>query len=123
MEAFAFYLLKSVIWLTGFAIVYFLFLQKERFFRLKRYYLVAGILISIIFPLFTFHYQVEIPVPEESVAGLIPADASIIPAIQPVHVAKEFDFRTLLLMVYLTGILLFTYNAVRQIMRLARTIN
>lgn len=123
MEAFAFYLLKSVIWLTGFAIVYFLFLQKERFFRLKRYYLVAGILISIIFPLFTFHYQVEIPAPEESVAGLIPADAVIIPAIQPVLAAKEFDFRSLLLLVYLTGILLFTCNAVRQIMKLARTIN
>ena len=70
MEVFAFYLLKSVIWLTGFAIVYFLFLQKERFFRLKRYYLVTGILISFIFPLFTFHYQVEIPAPEVTVASL-----------------------------------------------------
>ena len=75
MEAFALYLLKSVIWLTGFALVYFLFLQNERFFRLKRYYLVAGILISFIFPLFTFHYQVEIPAPADNFAGLIPADS------------------------------------------------
>ncbi len=79
MEAFALYLLKSVIWLTGFAIVYFLFLRNERFFRLKRYYLVAGILISFIFPLFTFHYQVDIPAPEEIVADLIPANTEITP--------------------------------------------
>jgi TonB family protein len=122
MEAFAFYLLKSVIWLTGFAIVYFLFLQKERFFRLKRYYLIAGILISFIFPLFTFHYQVEIPAPEATIAGLFPTDAGIIPAIQPVQDSKQLDFRTLLLVVYLAGILLFAFNAIRQIMKLARTI-
>ena len=36
MEAFAFYLLKSVIWLTGFALVYILFLRNERFFMLNR---------------------------------------------------------------------------------------
>ncbi len=123
MEAFAFYLLKSVIWLTGFAIVYFLFLQKERFFHLKRYYLVAGILISLIFPLFTFHYQVEIPAPDGPVAGLIQADAGIVTAILPVADSKQFDFRYLLLVVYLAGILLFAFNAIRQIMKLARTIN
>jgi TonB family protein len=123
MEVFAFYLLKSVIWLTGFAIVYFLFLQKERFFRLKRYYLVTGILISFIFPLFTFHYQVEIPAPEVTVAALIPSDAGMVPAIQPVKDSKQFDFRSLLLLVYLTGILLFAFNAIRQVMKLARTIN
>jgi TonB family protein len=123
MEVFAFYLLKSVIWLTGFAIVYFLFLQKERFFRLKRYYLVTGILISFIFPLFTFHYQVEIPAPEVTVADLIPSDAGMVPAIQPVKDSKQFDFRSLLLLVYLTGILLFAFNAIRQVMKLARTIN
>ena len=41
MEAFAFYLLKSVIWLSGFALVYFLFLRNERFFFLNRIYLVS----------------------------------------------------------------------------------
>ena len=45
MEAFAVYLFRSVIWLTGFALVYLLFLRNERFFRLKRVYLVSGILV------------------------------------------------------------------------------
>ena len=47
----------------------------------------------------------------------------MVPAIQPVQDAKKFDFRSLLLLVYLTGILLFAFNAIRQIMKLARTIN
>ena len=41
MEAFALYLLKSVIWLTGFALVFILFLRNERFFLLNRIYLVS----------------------------------------------------------------------------------
>lgn len=61
MESFAWYLLKSAIWLAGFALVYLLFLQNERFFRTKRYFLVAGILISFFFPLITFHYRTALP--------------------------------------------------------------
>jgi len=123
MEAFAFYLLKSVIWLTGFAIVYLLFLKKERFFRLKRFYLVAGILISFIFPLFTFHYQVEIPAPEATVTSAFPPDAVIAPAIQTVEGSKQSDLRSLLLLAYLSGILLFVLNHARLLMKLAQTIS
>ena len=47
METFGLYLLKSSVWLTGFALVYFLFLQDERFFFIKRYYLITGIAASI----------------------------------------------------------------------------
>ena len=61
MEAFAFYLIKSIAWLTGFAVIYFLFLRNERYFTIKRYYLIAGIILSLALPLFSFHYRVEIP--------------------------------------------------------------
>ncbi len=44
MEALATYLIKSSFWLTGFALVYALFLRNERFFALNRIYLVPGIL-------------------------------------------------------------------------------
>ncbi len=49
MEALATYLIKSSVWLTGFALVYALFLRNERFFVLNRIYLVSGILFSIVF--------------------------------------------------------------------------
>jgi hypothetical protein len=71
MEAFATYLIKSVIWLTGFAIVYLLFLRNERYFMLKRIYLISGIFISFIFPIISFHYQVEVPAPAISQAYFI----------------------------------------------------
>jgi len=123
MEAFALYLLKSIIWLSGFAMVYFLFLKNERFFRLKRYYLVAGILISFIFPLFTFHYQVEMPAPPDNITGFAPIDTVIAPAVQTVLKDKTIDYRNILLMIYLSGILFFTFRAVKHIRILLKTIN
>jgi hypothetical protein len=61
MEAYALYLLKSVIWLSGFALVFLLFLRSERFFVLNRFFLVSGILVSLFMPLLTVHYTVDIP--------------------------------------------------------------
>ncbi len=61
MEALGFYLLKSAIWIAGFGLIYAVFLQNERFFRLNRIYLVAGILSSIILPLLTVRYVVTVP--------------------------------------------------------------
>jgi TonB family protein len=123
MEAFALYLLKSVIWLTGFALVYFLFLRNERFFSLKRYYLVAGILISLIFPLFTFHYQVDMPAPAGNFPDLIPSKTEITPSVQTVLSDKQFDFRYILLFVYFSGILFFVFRAVKNSSLLLKTIN
>ena len=76
MEAFAVYLFRSVIWLTGFALVYLLFLRNERFFRLKRVYLVSGILISIFFPVISIHYQVEVPAPVNNFTDTIQTTAA-----------------------------------------------
>ena len=56
------YLLKSVIWATGFALVYHLFLRNERFFGLNRFFLLAGIVVSFIFPFISVHYTVILPV-------------------------------------------------------------
>jgi hypothetical protein len=62
MGALALYLLKSVIWISGFALVYLLFLRNERFFLLNRIYLLAGILTSFFFPFVSVHYTVVLPV-------------------------------------------------------------
>ena len=61
MEALGFYLIKSAVWITGFALVYILFLQNERFFTLNRFYLLTGILASIILPFVTVRYVVALP--------------------------------------------------------------
>ena len=122
MEAFALYLLKSVIWLTGFTLIYFLFLRNERYFRLKRYYLVAGILVSFIFPLFTFHYQVEIAAPGISYRGIVPSDSGTVSGVQQIVQDKNFDIRYLFLVLYLSGVLFLIFKAVRNTRILLKTI-
>ena len=62
MEPFPLYLLKSVIWLSGFTLVYLLFLRNERFFTLNRFYLLSGIMASFLLPLITIRYSVVLPV-------------------------------------------------------------
>ncbi len=123
MEAFALYLLKSVIWLTGFALVYFIFLRNERFFHLKRYFLIAGILVSFIFPLVTFHYQVEMAATQVNPAGIAPSEAVVTTAVNQVSHEKSFDFRFALLLVYLAGIFFLAFRTIRNTGILLKTIN
>ncbi len=115
MEAFAFYLIKSSVWLSGFALVYALFLRNERFFTLNRIFLFSGMLISIIFPLFTWHYTVVLPV--------IPTIEVSEPQIQGIVVAEEsFPTQTILLFLYLTGITFLIFKILRQTMPVFRII-
>ena len=100
MEAFALYLLKSVVWLAGFTLVFMLFLRNERFFVLNRIYLLGGILISFLFPLISIHYTVEIPLVRDfqignAIAGNIQDQGhKLIP-----------DFKQILLVLYVSGVL------------------
>jgi TonB family protein len=115
MEAFATYLIKSSVWLTGFALVYALFLRNERFFTLKRIYLVSGILFSMIFPLFTWHYTVLIPI--------VPSVEISEPQVQGIIVTEEsFNPQNLLLLAYLAGILYLSYRILRQTVPVFRII-
>jgi len=106
MSEFGIYLLKSACWLTGFALVYFLFLRNERFFALKRIFLVSGILVSLIFPFISFHYQVELPPPDFSTLNQEQSILSYSPGVQQVITGNKFDFKDLILCVYLAGLFL-----------------
>jgi TonB family protein len=123
METFATYLLKSVIWITGFALVYLLFLRYERFFQLKRIYLLTGIIVSLIFPVISIHYRVEVPAPAVSEFNTAGFDLSASTAIPAVIQAGSFDYRLILLMLYVSGILFLGYRIIRHIVLLRKTIN
>lgn len=71
METFGNYLLKSVVWLTGFAIVFLIVLRNERYFQLNRIYLLLGIISSIILPFFTWHYTILIPNEQSSAKPIL----------------------------------------------------
>jgi len=115
MEAFAFYLIKSSVWLSAFALVYALFLRNERFFTLNRIFLVSGLVISVIFPLFTWHYTVVLPV--------IPTIQVDEPQMQRIVVAEEsFPIQTILMFLYLTGITFLILKILRQTIPVFRII-
>ncbi|OFY65470.1 MAG: hypothetical protein A2V64_04490 [Bacteroidetes bacterium RBG_13_43_22] len=123
METFGIYLLKSILWLTGFALVYLLFLRSERFFQLKRAYLLTGILVSVIFPVISIHYQVEVPapaVPEINVADYtITSNAAIPVAVQ----GKPFNYSFILLSLYVSGILFLGYRIIQHILLIQKALN
>ena len=110
MEAFAFYMLKSVTWISGFALVYWLFLRNERFFALNRFFLIAGILTSLIFPLITVRYVIELPAPGNEGAG-----SAIAGGLQQVGISGANSAYLLLLCMYLTGALFVILRHAAQI--------
>jgi len=115
MEALALYLIKSTVWLTGFAMVYLLFLRNERFFLLNRIYLVLGIIVSIVFPLFTWHYTVMIAnTPTVEVSGL--------QMIGTVDIPEPFPTQAILLYIYLAGALYLLFRVIRQTITVLRVI-
>ena len=117
LATFALYLIKSSVWLTGFALVYLVFLRNERFFTLNRIFLVSGILISVIFPFFTWHYTVVLPiVPNVEISD---------PQVQGIVVTEEplFTTQNALLFLYLSGIIYLIFRMIRQTLPVFRIIN
>ena len=68
------YIIKSGLCLLVLFSFYKLFLESENFHKIKRIYLILTLVVSLILPLITFSYTVEIPV--EQVDGTIVWTAS-----------------------------------------------
>lgn len=122
MGAFALYLLKSVIWLTGFSLVYLLFLRNERFFVLKRIYLISGLVVSILFPLISIHYPVEVPAPFINPADITPVENTVISPVQQADSVRTFDYKYVLFFLYLTGVIILTFTIIRHLRSLYKAI-
>ena len=117
MDAFAIYLLKSVIWLSGFALVFILFLRNERFFLLNRIYLITGILVSFFFPLISIHYTVVLPVVRDLESGNV-----VTGEIQNTGNSIIPDLKLMLLVLYVSGVLFILTLIIRQGRSLLRAI-
>jgi len=124
MNEFALYLFQSSCWLTGFAVVYFLFLKNERFFILKRMFLLFGILVSVILPLISFHYRVEIQTLSPLSAEHEQGNFNAIPGIlQQIPAENKVGFRTYLLVVYSVGLSVFALRLLYHILLKIKIIN
>ncbi len=114
METAGFYLLRSAVWITGFALVYLLFLRNERFFVLNRIYLLTGILSSVILPLVTVRYVVEVSAVE---AG---AEAGPVTAVLHGSGTWQNIMAVTLFTVWLTGALAVLLRYAAQVMPVLR---
>ena len=110
MEGFAMYLLKSVVWLTGFALVFILFLRNERFFVLNRIYLITGILTSFLLPFISIHYAVVLPV----LKNMQTEEITALNGIQNVGYSNITDAGLLLSGLYISGVLFVIFMIVKQ---------
>jgi len=111
MEAITLYLLKSIIWLTGFALIYMLFLRNERFFSLNRIFLISGALASICFPLINWHYVVELPM------VLTPEDPNL-PLVNTAISTSESPVLNPLFLAYLSGACFLFFRLIKQLFQI-----
>ncbi len=113
MENLGLLLFKSAAWLTGFALVYLLLLRNERYFRLNRIFLLTGIVASLLFPFYTFHYNVVAPsnLTESASVGLL-SEGVVVPD-EPAALPVYF-------WIYLVGIVAFLLRLLFQTWRIIR---
>jgi len=123
MEAFSEYLIKSAAWISGFALVYLLFLRNERFFSLKRMYLLSGILISLIFPFISVHYQVEVPAPSTASLSFEGTEISSVTASSSTGAVAGLNYKMILFGLYISGVLFLGYRIIRHLIWLRKTIS
>ena len=109
MEALGLYLLKSVIWLSGFALIYLVFLKDERYFILNRFFLLSGIIASFIMPFLTIRYTVILPVPQ-----VTQSEGEVATVIENMAGSFKIDTGSLLILLWLSGIFVIGYMMVRQ---------
>lgn len=117
MNDFFLYLLKSACWLTGFTIVYFVFLRNERFFLLKRIFLISGILISFLFPLISVHYQIVKPAPLMGPFNMSQEIGPVQYNVQQDNVSGYFNLKNLLIIMYIIGMIVLAFRMIKNIFR------
>ena len=113
METLGSYLLQMACWLAGFWLVYAAFLKKETFFELNRWFLLIGLVASMVMPLFPVRYDV---VRE-------PIDFStlkIVGQVATAEVSEGFSASDYLIIGYAFGVLFFLLRFVWQIAKLRR---
>ena len=118
METFAFYLLKSAVWLSGFALVYIVFLQNERYFVLNRIFLIGGILAAIFLPLYTWYYTVELNT--ESIEPFAGDQQQVMN--DTTLVVDSFSVQKGLLFLYLVGMLFVIFRILKSTIPVLRVI-
>lgn len=119
------YLLKSAGILAIFVMTYHFLLRRLTFFNTNRWFLLAGILISMIAPLVEITQMVYLPQPDQIVALPQQFTYSHVPSIQNIesNVTKPFDYDVLAQYIYVAISLFFIGKMLVELISLRRLIN
>ena len=114
METLGNHLIQMACWLTGFWFIYFVFLRKETFYETNRWFLLFGLLCSLIMPFFPVTYTAtRAPLNTD----LLLKATMVTTVTQP---EPSFFRENLWLWIYLAGILLFTIRFISQWMKVRK---
>jgi len=116
MNELVLYLLQSGISLTLLYMVYWIFLRKDTFFVVNRTFLVASVMFSLLFPLLriTWLFPAEVTSTYYVVLDAVTINASKIET----SFTKNLTAMQVILVVYLTGIAIFTIRFIFQLLQL-----
>ncbi|RYF22832.1 MAG: M56 family metallopeptidase, partial [Flavobacteriales bacterium] len=112
MEELALYLFKSVICNAIFLGIYVLFFKKQTFFQFNRYFLVAGIFLSVLLPFYTYTYEVTLTVQESNTSNFAPIVA-----------LSKNGFASILFIGYLLGTIFFVARYLLGIIKIKSLIS
>lgn len=106
------YLLQMSCWLAAFWLVYVLLLKKETYFALNRWFLNAGLVVSVVMPLVPFSYKVY--------HTAQPLTATLLQTTQVTAVEEPLFAVNYWLLAYLVGTMFFVGRLVTQHVQLYR---
>jgi TonB family protein len=115
MNEFIHYLLQSASILAVMYSVYWIFLRKDTFFHVNRFYLIATVLCSILVPMFNFSFMAGKP------------DSTLMVLLEPVLITPEkvenatsshLSWFGIAGIIYLTGVFIFTLRFLVQLIQL-----
>jgi TonB family protein len=116
MTSFIVYLLQSAALLAVLYTVYWLFLRKDTFFHVNRFYLLSSLVLSLVIPLLDIQIVARGPVSPV----IIMLDPVLISSEKIEKVASEnLSWFEIASVVYLTGVFIFSLRLVIQLIQLA----
>lgn len=114
MEALALYLLKSSLCAMVFLGIYWCFFKKETFYHFNRYFLLTGLLVSVVFPFYTYFYEVNL-IPTGGLSQLVQTEK---PVGNPVH-----GWFYVAVVVYVTGACILLIRHLIGLSKIKRVVN
>ncbi|WP_417361151.1 TonB-dependent receptor plug domain-containing protein [Galbibacter sp.] len=115
MEAYLTYAFKSALLLSIFWGIYTLFLKRETFFNINRWFLILGMLTAILLPLVEFHHIVYLQIPDTPATAV---QGSTLDAI----VAEQTDWWLFLFYIYIIGSAGFAIQFIIELLSVHRII-